>query len=235
VAYIYKAATLVPSKADLLRSMISSRSWAAGAGPGPLALVGAYRFDDPDGQVGMETHLVEVGEGKVLQIPFTYRSAVIPGGEEFLVAIAEHSVLGTRWIYDGLRDPVFLTALATCIICGGRQADLENISDTGSERRESGTKKSGTKVSGTKVSGTGLDSVPPSLLGSAFYSQVGATTIIRCGALEITVFGEPEVRQPEVGQPEVSSSIQVSDEAKRLLGTWPGQDEPTVLALAQYS
>lgn len=98
MASIYKTATLVPTKADLLRSMISSRSWIGGADLVSLTLVGAYRFDDPEGEVGMETHLVEVGEGKLLQIPFTYRNAVMPRGEKFLVATAEHSVLGTRWI-----------------------------------------------------------------------------------------------------------------------------------------
>lgn len=110
---------------------------------------------------------------------------------------------------------MFLSALATCVLCGGKEAELEYISDTGSERGESAT----------KVSGTGVNSVPPSLLWNASYSQVGATTVIRSGALELTVFGEPEVGR----------SIQVSDAAQRLLGTWPGQDEPTVLALAQYS
>ena len=225
MASIYRSATLVPSKADLLRSLISSRSWTGGADPVSITLVGAYRFDDPDGEVGMETHLVELGEGKVLQIPFTYRNAAMPGGDKFLIATAEHSVLGTRWIYDGLRDPVFLNALATCILCGGKQAELENISDTGSERGESAT----------KVSGTGVDSTPPSLLGNASYSKVGATTIIRHGALELTVFGEPVFGEPVFSEPEVGRAIQASDAVQRLLGTWPGQDEPTVLALAQYS
>jgi hypothetical protein len=219
MASIYADATIVPNKTDLLRRFISSESWSRSVDAGSLSRVGAYRFDDPDGEVGIETHLVEVAEGKLLQIPFTYRNAEMPGGQEFLIATAEHSVLGTRWIYDGLGDPVFLSALATCILCGGRQADLENITDSSFERAEPKT-----LVSETLVSGTGVKAVSPSLVGRPVYSRVGATTIICSGALQLTVLGEPEV----------GKSIQASG-VERLVGTWPGQDEPTTLALAQQS
>jgi hypothetical protein len=38
-----------------------------------LERVGAYRFDDPVGEVGIETHLVRAGE-RLLHVPLTYRA-----------------------------------------------------------------------------------------------------------------------------------------------------------------
>ncbi len=62
--------------------------------------------------MGVETLLVRVGEGPVLQVPLTYRGAPLPGGESALVGTMEHSVLGPRWVYDGTGDPVYVATLA---------------------------------------------------------------------------------------------------------------------------
>jgi hypothetical protein len=69
-----------------------------------LTPVGYFRFEDPAGQVGIDTHLVTDGS-LVYQIPMTYRDAPVPHP---LIATAEHSVLGTRWIYDAETDPVWI-------------------------------------------------------------------------------------------------------------------------------
>ena len=101
MAIIYQA-ELSPSKTEILRDFLSGRSWGEA---GELELLGAYRFDDPDGQVGVETLLVDRG-GTLLHVPLTYRAAPVAGSEEFLVATMRHSVLGDRWIYDAMGDPV---------------------------------------------------------------------------------------------------------------------------------
>ena len=44
-------ATLTPTKRDLLTAWLPSRSWWPG---GEFEHLGAYRLDDPEGEVGME-------------------------------------------------------------------------------------------------------------------------------------------------------------------------------------
>ncbi len=74
-----------------------------------MTALGAYRFDDPAGEVGVETFLLQAGD-VVLQVPLTYRSGPLPGAEDALVGETEHSVLGRRWVHDGTADPVWLAA-----------------------------------------------------------------------------------------------------------------------------
>jgi len=119
MAHIHKA-TLRPTKIDLLRAWLPTRPWFDA--DGELQRVGAYRFDDPAGQVGIEASLIRSGDGTVFHVPLTYRDAPLPGAEAFLVGTAEHSVLGQRWVYDGCGDPVAMTAFATAILTGGTQA-----------------------------------------------------------------------------------------------------------------
>jgi hypothetical protein len=51
MAIIYKA-TLNPSKLNLLNAWMPSRPWFTGVADAQR--VGAYRFDDPAGEVGLE-------------------------------------------------------------------------------------------------------------------------------------------------------------------------------------
>lgn len=88
-----------------------------------LTKVATFRLDDPEGEVGIETLLVREGEGPVLQVPLTYRAAPLQGAEAALLGTMEHSVLGTRYVYDGVADPVYLAAVASAALTGGRQAD----------------------------------------------------------------------------------------------------------------
>jgi len=98
--------TLTPSFRDTLPTWTAGRPWYRGTGTPRLALLGTLRFEDPAGEVGMETHLVHDGS-TAYQLPLTYRGAPLEGAEDALVTRAEHSELGSRWIYDAEHDPVW--------------------------------------------------------------------------------------------------------------------------------
>ncbi|GAB3246799.1 CG0192-related protein [Kineosporia babensis] len=119
MAHIHKA-TLTPSKIELLTPWLRSRAWADGVTG--VRSIGAYRFDDPAGQVGIETFLLETHDGDVLHVPATYRAEPLRGADEHLIGTTEHSVLGTRWIYDGCGDPVWAAETTRVILTGDSQA-----------------------------------------------------------------------------------------------------------------
>jgi hypothetical protein len=134
VAIIHHA-TLVPGKLDLIGSWLERQPWAP-PGPAGLERLGTYRFDDPAGEVGIEGFLLRCGDA-VVHAVLTYRGAPLEGGEDALVGTMEHSVLGTRWVYDAAGDPVGRAAL----IRGARgeqpQAVLEDHGPEGVTVRES--------------------------------------------------------------------------------------------------
>lgn len=121
MAIVYRA-TISPTKLELVSRWVE----ASGAlpGHGELRQVGSYRFDDPDGEVGVEALLVTRG-GPVVHVPLTYRGAPLPDGEEHLIGTMEHSVLGRRWIYDAAGDPVALAAFGRALADVQEQARLE--------------------------------------------------------------------------------------------------------------
>lgn len=192
MALIHRAA-LVPSKLELLAGWLPSRSWFPGS-TGEVTQLGAYRFDDPAGQVGLEAFLLQADEGSVVHVPLTYRGEPLLDAEELLLGTTEHSVLGTRWVYDGCADPAFATALATAVLTGGRQADLVFDGDPGGEARPSTTTVAG--------SGDHETSVAP--IGTLSCHDDGDTTVIRAGGLELVVVrvvgAEPAVDQTLVGR-----------------------------------
>jgi maltokinase-like protein len=108
--------TLVPHFAEFLPAWVARQAWFGGSGVPALRPIGFIRLEDPDGQVGMETHLVTDGTARY-QIPMTYRGAAIPDAE--LIATAEHSVLGPRWIYDATTDPVWIAAMIRMAFANG--------------------------------------------------------------------------------------------------------------------
>ncbi|MPY98815.1 MAG: 1,4-alpha-glucan branching protein [Actinophytocola sp.] len=110
MAKIHRGATLAPHFRDFLPPWVARQPWYRGSGTPTLSPVGYFRFEDPAGDVGVETHLVT--DGAVLyQVPMTYRGAPLAGASDALITTAEHSVLGTRWIYDGEHDPVWRSEL----------------------------------------------------------------------------------------------------------------------------
>src|SRR5690349_16362095 len=117
---LFHAATVTPTKAELIAEWAPSRPW--GPPPGdPIDVIGSFRFDDPEGRVGMETHLVRAG-GALVQVPLTYRDEPLAGAADALIGEMQHSVLGTRWVYDGLRDPRLVVMLAAVTMTGQGEA-----------------------------------------------------------------------------------------------------------------
>jgi len=133
MALLHANADIVPTKLELLADWLPAQPWFVGDAS-DVHHVGAYRFDDPDGEVGIETHLLRAGDGPLLQVPLTYRAAPLEGAESHLLGTMEHSVLGTRWIYHATGDPVYRAVLATTILTGGTQAEL--VRDFGDGRVE---------------------------------------------------------------------------------------------------
>ncbi|MDG4780247.1 hypothetical protein O7614_11410 [Micromonospora sp. WMMD961] len=207
-------ATLRPTKLDLLAAWLPAQSWFAGPIGEPAALTGAdltgrgaYRFDDPAGEVGIETMLVGTADGPVHQVPLTYRAAPLDGAEDWLVGTTEHSVLGTRWVYDGCADPVYVTALAHAILAGGGQAEQYFEVDGRREVRE--------PTVTIVVSGAGAAEVPA--IGAVRRVVDEDHTLIDTEAVELVV-----VRRPGTGSDGSAGAV--------LAGSWDGQ--PTTVPLA---
>jgi hypothetical protein len=137
VAIIHRA-TLVPSKAELVAAWLPGRPWFDGPAAS-VRPVAAYRFDDPAGEVGIESHLLDV-DGRLVHVPLTYRGAPLPGAEEWLVGTMEHSVLGTRWVYDGPGDPVYRDEVTRVVREAGTQVRMfvETADDAGARQRRGG-------------------------------------------------------------------------------------------------
>lgn len=120
MAIIYQA-ELSPSKSEILASFLAARSWGQAGEP---ELLGAFRFDDPAGEVGVECHLVRV-DGTIFHLPLTYRAAPLEEAGEHLLSTMEHSVLGERFVYDGLYDEVALDCFRRALCGDQEQAHLE--------------------------------------------------------------------------------------------------------------
>ena len=117
---IFHRATITPTKEELIAEWAPTQPWGLPADV-PIDVIGSYRFDDPDGRVGMETHLIDA-EGTLLQVPLTYRDEPLDGAADALITEMQHSVLGTRWVYDGLRDTRFVVMLAAVAMTGQGEA-----------------------------------------------------------------------------------------------------------------
>jgi hypothetical protein len=122
MALLYQA-DIRPSKLELLAAWLPGRPWYQGPPEPVLERVAACRFDDPAGEVGIETILVRAGDGPVLHAPLTYRGAPLEGGEGSLVGTTEHSVLGKRWVYDACGDPVYAAAVTGTVLGLVHQAE----------------------------------------------------------------------------------------------------------------
>ncbi|GAB4048185.1 CG0192-related protein [Catellatospora paridis] len=150
MALLYRA-DIRPTKLELIDSWLPTRSWYQGPAEPGVHRVAACRFDDPDGAVGVETILVQAGDGPLLHVPLTYRGAPLPGGEPWLVGTTEHSVLGKRWVYDATGDPVYLQALATAILTGGGEAEEFVDVDGRQEKRAPAMSLRGGGTPGTAI------------------------------------------------------------------------------------
>lgn len=122
--------TLTPSKLELVAAWLPAQPWYAGHEP-TLAKAGGFRLDDPAGQVGIEFMVVtdaSGGQATTYHVPLAYRGEPLdsPTG---LIGTSEHGVLGRRWVYDGVYDPVLVTQLVA-LIQGDAEPQAQSQSDT---------------------------------------------------------------------------------------------------------
>jgi len=172
---IVHRATLSPSKQELVESWLPTRSWASDRTVAEK--LAEYRFDDPAGEVGVETILWLSEDGAVLQTPLTYRATPLAGAETHLIGTSEHSVLGDRWVYDGCGDPVWAATLAAAILTGGTQAQMYLEQDGERVHIPPRMQVRGSGTSGDAPDVTSVDSV----------TDEGMVTLVRAGDLELAV------------------------------------------------
>ena len=125
--------TLTPTKLELLTDWLPGQPWYADRGRAPeLAKAGGFRLDDPQGEVGIEFMVVTDGsddQAVSYLMPMTYRASALAGADGALIGTTEHGVLGRRWIYDGIGDPVLVGQLVA-LIQGQAQPQMQSVSDT---------------------------------------------------------------------------------------------------------
>ncbi|WP_030489326.1 CG0192-related protein [Micromonospora chokoriensis] len=209
MALLHKA-TLRPTKLDLLATWLPGRPWFAGPTGVEVMSRGAYRFDDPAGEVGIETMLVGVADGPVHHVPLTYRAAPFDGADSWLVGTTEHSVLGRRWVYDGCADPVYAAALAHAILSGAGQAEQYVEVDGRREVREPTV---------TVVVDGATDAQQPAV-GALRRVVDEDRTLIATDTVELVV-----VRRPGTGATGSAGAM--------LSGSWDGQSTTVPLAYAR--
>lgn len=208
---VLHGATLIPTKIELLRRWVPTQSWAQGVDTSTLESVGAFRFDDPEGEVGVETHVLRATDGQILQVPLTYRAMALDGAEASFITMMQHSVLGDRWVYDASGDPVYARTLVSTIVLGGEQAELTYLSKDGPE----------TLPATTVVRGSGSPAATVPTVGVVTFEHDGDHTVLYAGGLEVRL-----VRVLDRGR-----DGEPRDDAT-LVGRWPGHDEWAVLATA---
>ncbi|MCT7351172.1 1,4-alpha-glucan branching protein [Streptomyces sp. 15-116A] len=126
--------TMTPTKLELLTAWLPRQSWYAGDAEKPeLVRAGGFRLDDPEGEVGIEFMVVVDTAGQepvAYHVPLSYRGAALEGApDEALIGTSEHGVLGTRWVYDGIHDPV-VTEQLLALLRGEAVPQHQNESDT---------------------------------------------------------------------------------------------------------
>lgn len=155
MAIVHQGATIVPTKTEMVTEWMPHQRWYHGKGHVPqLRRVGGFRFEDPEGEVGCETLLLAdeaVAPAVVYQVPLTYRPAPLDGAEHALLGTMEHSVLGTRWVYDGPHDPVYVSQLMATILGGGVSDDAQASVGSNALARGSSTGHAEGSVSSSTV------------------------------------------------------------------------------------
>src|SRR5699024_5804134 len=131
MADIY-AAQLSPSKVEVVTEWVTGQDWAADfdLAAAPLEPVTSYRFDDPAGEVGLEVHILRSGD-RHIQVPLTYRGTPLDGADEHLISTMDHSVVGRRWVYAGMGDPLVRPRLDDSIATAGTAARQFRVDDEG--------------------------------------------------------------------------------------------------------
>jgi hypothetical protein len=200
---LFHRATISPKKAELIAEWAPTRPWGPPASD-PIDVIGSYRFDDPDGRVGMETHLVTAGS-VLLQVPLTYRDEPCDAAKEGFITEMEHSVLGTRWVYDGLRDPRFVVMLAAVTMTGQGEA-LGMVEDDG---------RWYIAPTNVRIRGGGWTQKRVPVDGFTLTSDDTNASVLHNDRFELMMFRRPIARP----RPPIA-----------LTATWDGRDDDVVLA-----
>jgi hypothetical protein len=196
-------ATVTPTKAELIAGWAPAQPWGPSSSD-DLQVIGAFRFDDPNGRVGLETHLLSAA-GAVFQVPLTYRDEPLGGADEALVGEMQHSVLGRRWVYDGVRDPLFTAVLVGVALTGQGEA-LAMVVDDGRWH---------IAPAGVRIRGGGWTKGRVAVDGFELRSDEAAGSVLHNDRFELRLFRRPVAQLlPALG----------------LSATWDGQVEPVVLA-----
>lgn len=205
VMAIIHQAELHPTKLELLNGWLPHQPWFTAAGAA-LRRVGSFRFDDPEGEVGIETILV-ADRSSVFQVPLSYRGSALHGAESYLIGTMQHSVLGTRWVYDACGDPCYLKAVAAAMLTGRPQAEQFLDVDGRLEAMPESVVVGSTGPLHTAVPG----------IGSLAVRSTDAGTVVRTGEMELLVIRRLNLAEQPVG-------------TAALTGTWAGQQTPVKLA-----
>jgi hypothetical protein len=136
----------------------------------------------------------------------TYREAPLVGADEWLIDTMEHSVLGTRWIYNACVDPAYVQELVRVILTGGSHVEQFVATDDGPVPRPSTA----------TVIGSGTAGTPVPQVTSVRADFDGNDTVITTAGLEIVV-------RHVLAEP-------LSVGGATLAGTWSESDSSTVLA-----
>jgi hypothetical protein len=200
---IFHRATITPTKDELIARWAPTQPWGPPA-DAPLDVIGSYRFDDPDGRVGMETHLVNAG-GVLFQVPLTYRDEPLESADDALISEMQHSVLGTRWVYDGLGDALFVVMLAAVAMTGQGEALGMAVYDG----------RWYIAPSNVRIQGGGWTEARVPVDGFQLAGDDPHDVVFRNDGFDLTVFRRPAPGpRPTIG----------------LTATWTGQPDAVVLA-----
>jgi hypothetical protein len=140
-----------------------------------------------------------------MHVPLTYRDAPLESAEDSLIGQMEHSVLGTRWVYDGLGDHRFVIMLAGVALTGQGEA-------LGLAQHEG---RWYIAPSDVRIRGGGWTHQPAPVDGFEVESAGATSVVLRNDRFEMTVLRHPTPGdRPAIG----------------LTATWDGQRDPVVLA-----
>lgn len=114
---IIHEASISPTKPEILAELLGSE----------VTVLGAYRFDDPEGEVGIEGLVARCDRG-IRHVVLSYRAAPLGDAEEGLVTTMQHSVLGERFIHHGSGDPVALACFRAALR-GEQEQAVEEVWD----------------------------------------------------------------------------------------------------------
>ena len=206
-----------------LAPWMARQRWFANKGALPaLEEIGSWSY--PSGEPGVQvvTHLLlDHTEGKpaLYQVPLTYRDAPLVGADAYLVGTTEHSVLGTRWVYDGTADPVWAAALATAVLTGGTQAEAWFEVDGERQVREPNS----------TVVGSGSPGTPVPDVDRLTVDQVEGRTVVTGAAVRIVV--ARVLGRHDAGALASTGGHTGDHGVEVLTGTWTGHDQPETLAV----